>query len=169
MQNTIYLMISGAATAHRAGDFVAALSERYERVLTVPTENAWRVISPRDLARIPGNHVIESYFDARIAPRPTPGPVLFAPCNFNSLNKLAAGIADNLALSITAEMIGLGQPVIIALSLNEPLFAHPIVRQSINTLAAWGVTVVEPQDVGQGLMLAPTEIVLAACQGRAGV
>lgn len=162
MPNTVYLMISGAATAHRAGDFVTALSERYERVLTVPTENAHRVVSPRDLARIPNNHVIESYFDERILPRPARGPVLFAPCNFNSLNKLAAGIADNLALSITAEMIGVGQPVIVALSLNEPLFAHPIVRQSINTLTTWGVTVVEPQDAGQGLMMAPSGLVLKA-------
>jgi phosphopantothenoylcysteine synthetase/decarboxylase len=131
-------------------------------VITVPTENAARVISLRDLARIPNNHVVESYFDARILPRPTPGPVLFAPCNFNTLNKLAAGIADNLALSITAEMIGFGQPVTVALSLNEPLFAHPIVRQSISTLTTWGVTVIEPQDAGQGLMMAPSEIVLAA-------
>jgi phosphopantothenoylcysteine synthetase/decarboxylase len=162
MSNTAYLIISGAATAHRAGEFVLALSEKHERVITVPTENAARVISLRDLARIPNNHVVESYFDARILPRPAPGPVLFAPCNFNSLNKLAAGIADTLALSITAEMIGFGQPVTVALSLNEPLFAHPIVRQSINTLSTWGVTVVEPQDAGQGLMMAPTEIVLKA-------
>jgi phosphopantothenoylcysteine synthetase/decarboxylase len=162
MPTPVYLMISGAATAHRAGEFVAALSEKYERVITVPTENAARVISLRDLARIPKNHVVESYFDARILPRPAPAPVLFAPCNFNSLNKLAAGIADNLALSITAEMIGFGQPVVVALSLNEPLFAHPIVRQSISTLTSWGVTVVEPQDAGQGLMMAPAEIVLRA-------
>ncbi len=167
MSNTVYLMISGAATAHRAGEFVAALSEKYERVITVPTGNASRVISLRDLARIPKNHVVESYFDERILPRPARGPVLFAPCNFNSLNKLAAGIADNLALSITAEMIGLGQAVTLALSLNEPLFAHPIVRQSINTLTTWGVTVIEPQDAGHGLMMAPAEIVLAAVRTTA--
>lgn len=164
MTSTAYLMISGAATAHRAGELVAGLSESYERVLVLQTPNALRVISPRDLVRIPNAQVIESYFDERILPRPTPGPVLFAPCNFNSLNKLAAGIADNLALSITAEMIGFGQPVTVALSLNEPLFAHPIVRQSINTLTTWGVTVVSPQDEGQGLMMAPSAVVLAAMQ-----
>jgi phosphopantothenoylcysteine synthetase/decarboxylase len=162
MSTTAYLMISGAATAHRATEFVAHLSTRHERVITVATPNAMRVISPRDLARIPNNQVVESYFDIRILPRPVPGPVLFAPCNFNSLNKLANGIADNLALSIAAEMIGFGQRVTIALSLNEPLFAHPIVRQSIATLITWGVTVVEPQDAGDGLMMAPSEIVLRA-------
>lgn len=163
MSDTAYLMISGAATAHRAADFVAALSARYARVITVPTPNAMRVISPRDLARIENNHVVEGYFDARILPRPTPGPVLFAPCNFNSLNKLACGIADNLALSITAEMIGFGQTVTVALSLNEPLFAHPAVERSIATLREWGVNVIEPEDAGGGLMMAPSAAVLAAC------
>ncbi len=157
---TAYLMISGAATAYRASEYVAALSERYKRVITVQTPNATRLISPRELVRIPHNNVVESYFDERILPRPVPGPVIFAPCNFNSLNKLAGGIADNLALSITAEMIGFGQPVIVALSVNAPLFAHPIVRQSITTLSSWGVTVVEPVDSADGLTMAATERVI---------
>jgi phosphopantothenoylcysteine synthetase/decarboxylase len=162
MSSTAYLMISGAVTAFRAGECVAALSERFERVITVQTPNAMRLISPRDLARIAKNHVVESYFDERILPRPEPGPVLFAPCNFNSLNKLAAGVADNLALSITQEMIGYGQLVTVALSLNAPLFAHPVVRQSINTLSAWGIQVLEPVEEGDALTMAPTARIIAA-------
>jgi phosphopantothenoylcysteine synthetase/decarboxylase len=162
MSSTVYLLISGAITAYRAGEFVAALRERYARVITLQTPNATRLISPRDLARIPGNHVVESYFDERILPRPEPGPVVFAPCNFNSFNKLAHGIADNLALSVAAEMIGYGQPVVVGLSVNVPLFAHPIIRQSTATLRGWGVSVVEPEDHGEGLLMAPTAQVLAA-------
>lgn len=165
-QDTVYLMISGAISAYRAYEFVAALDPRYERVITVQTPNAMRLISPRDLARIPKNHVVESYFDERILPRPTPGPVVFAPCNFNSLNKLAHGIADNLALSITAEMIGHGQPVVVALSLNVPLWNHPQARASVATLRSWGVRVVEPQDVGEDLTMAPTDVVVRALDSK---
>lgn len=162
MSNTVYLMVSGAVTAYRAAEYVSALGARFERVITVQTPNALRLISPQELARIPGNHVVESYFDPRITPRPEAGPVVFAPCSFNSLNKLAAGASDNLALAITAEMIGYGRPVVVGLSLNAPLYAHPVVRQSVGTLRSWGVRVVEPQDLGQGLMMAPTDVVLAA-------
>lgn len=160
--STAYLMLSGALTAYRASEFVAALSQTFANVITVQTPNAMRLISPRDLARIPNNHVVESYFDARILPRPTPGPVVFAPCNFNSLNKLAHGIADNLALSITAEMMGYGQKVIVAVSVNKPLWAHPQARASVNTLRSWGVVVIEPQEDETGLTMAPTDVVLAA-------
>ena len=159
--NTAYLVISGAITAYRAPEFVAALAQRYTRVITVQTPNAMRLISPRDLARIPNNHMVESYFDERILPRPEPGPVIFAPCNFNSLNKLAHGIADNLALSITAEMIGHQQKVIVAVSVNKPLWAHPQAKASVSMLRSWGVDVFEPYEEESGLTMAPVAAVLA--------
>lgn len=162
MQPLVYLLVSGTVTAHRAGEIVAGLRQHFARVLTLPTPNAARVISPHDLRRIPENHVVESYFDERILPRPTPAPVLFAPCSFNSLNKLAHGIADNLALAVAAEMIGFGQRVVVALSVNEPLFAHPAVRQSLDTLRRWGVRVVLPKNNGNGLTMAPTDEILHA-------
>jgi phosphopantothenoylcysteine synthetase/decarboxylase len=162
MNRLVYLMVSGAISAHRVPEIVAALRQRYERVLTVQTPNSTRVISPLELARIPGNAVVTGYFDPQILPRPEAAPVLFAPCSFNSLNALAAGRSDNLAQAVTAEMIGFGQPVTVGISVNEPLFAHPIVRRSIATLREWGVRVVEPQDVGRGLTLAPLDALIAA-------
>ena len=110
----------------------------------------------RDLADVEGVRVIESYFDAAIRPRPPRGVLLFAPCSFNSLNKLAHGIADNLALSVTAEAIGRGTPVLVGLSLNQALLDHPQAQASIKTLSGWQVTVVPPVDEGEGPRLAPT-------------
>lgn len=121
----------------------------------MPTPNAARVVAFRDLADVPGARVVESYFDAAIRPQPPRGIVLFAPCGFNSLNKLAAGIADTLALSIVAEAIGRRTPVIVAPSLNQPLLSHPAAQASLRTLSAWGVTIVPPVDEGNGPRLAP--------------
>jgi phosphopantothenoylcysteine synthetase/decarboxylase len=100
--------------------------------------------------------LVQSYFDLAIRPRPPRGVVLFAPCSFNSLNKLAHGIADNLALSVVAEAIGRRTPVIVAPSLNAPLLEHPQAQASIATLPSWGVTIVPPVDLGEGPRLAPT-------------
>jgi phosphopantothenoylcysteine synthetase/decarboxylase len=110
--------------------------------------------------------LVESYFDEAILPRPPDGLVLVAPCSFNSLNKLAHGIADNLALSLVSEAIGRGTPVLLALSLNAPLYAHPIVAQSIAALRSWGVCVIDPVDAGTGLRLASTEAILAEVDRR---
>jgi len=158
-----YLVLSGAATAARGPDILRGLvALGFRTVIAIPTPNASRVVAPRDLAEVAEVQVVESYFDLAIRPRPPFGVVLFAPCSFNSLNKLALGIADNLALAVTAEAIGRGTPVIVAPSLNAPLLAHPQARASLKTLPAWGVTIVPPVDDGEGPRLAPTDRLIEA-------
>lgn len=158
-----YLMLSGATTAARGPELLRGLKGLgFATVIAIPTPNAARVVAPRELADVAGAQVVESYFDAAIRPRPPYGVVLFAPLSFNSLNKLAHGIADNLALSVTAEAIGRQTPVIIGPSLNAPLLAHPQAQTSLETLPRWGVTIVPPVDDGDGPRLAPTEQLLDA-------
>ena len=158
-----YLVLSGTTTAARCPELLRGLLELgYSTVIAIPTPNASRTIASRDLDDVGGVRVVESYFDAAIRPRPLRGVVLFAPCSFNSLNKLAHGIADNLALSVVAEAIGRRTPVIVGPSLNAPLLAHPVAQASLKTLPSWGVTVVPPVDEGDGPRLAPSRVLLDA-------
>ena len=156
-----YLVLSGTTTAARCPDLLRELvGLGFSTVIALPTPNASRVIAPRDMADIAGVQVVESYFDLAIRPRPPRGVVLFAPCSFNSLNKLAHGIADNLALSVVAEAIGRGTPVIVAPSLNAPLLAHPVAQASLKKLASWSVVIVPPVDEGEGPRLAPSGVLI---------
>jgi phosphopantothenoylcysteine synthetase/decarboxylase len=161
--DTVYLILSGTTTAARCPEILRGLvGLGFASVLAIPTEHAARTISGRELADVPGAQLVESYFDLAIRPRPPRGVVLFAPCSFNSLNKLAAGVADTLALSVVAEAIGRRTPVIVAPSLNQPLMDHPVARASLRTLPTWGVTLVGPTDTRDGPRLAPTELLLDA-------
>lgn len=166
MNGLAYLIVTGTTTAPRAVELVQGLLARFPRVLSLMTPHAARVLAPRDLSSVPGNRLVESYFDEAILPRPPDGLVLVAPCSFNSLNKLAQGIADNLALSLTAEAIGRGTPVVVAVSLNPPLYRHPRTASSIATLRGWGVSVIEPVDTGEGLRLAEVEAIMAEVDRR---
>jgi phosphopantothenoylcysteine synthetase/decarboxylase len=107
---------------------------------------------------------VESYFDPAILPRPPHGLVLVAPCTFNSLNHLAAGLSPNLALSVTNEAIGRRTPVVIAIACNAPLWAHPAAPASAARLRAWGCRVLDPVPIEPptGLGLAPVPAILAA-------
>jgi phosphopantothenoylcysteine synthetase/decarboxylase len=159
----VYLILSGTTTAARCPELSRGLAGLgFATVVAIPTPNASRVVAPRDLADVEGVQVVESYFDLAIRPRPPRGVVLFAPCSFNSLNKLAQGIADNLALSVAAEAVGRGTPVIVAPSLNAPLLNHPQAQASLRVLPNWGVTIVPPVDEGEGPRLAPTRVLLDA-------
>jgi phosphopantothenoylcysteine synthetase/decarboxylase len=160
-----YLMLSGTTTAARCPELLRGLvGLGFATVIAIPTPNAARVIAARELADVEGAQVVESYFDLAIRPRPPYGVVMFAPCSFNSLNKLAHGIADNLALSVAAEAIGRGTPVIVGPSLNAPLLNHPEAQASLKRLPGWGVTIVPPVDEGAGPRLAPTAALLEAAR-----
>jgi phosphopantothenoylcysteine synthetase/decarboxylase len=158
-----YLVVSGTTTAARCPELLRRLvGLGFSTVIALPTPNASRVIAPRDLAEVEGVQVVQSYFDLAIRPRPPRGVVMFAPCSFNSLNKLAHGIADNPALSVVAEAIGRGTPVIVGPSLNAPLLNHPGAQASLRRLPQWGVTIVPPVDEGEGPRLAPTAALIDA-------
>jgi phosphopantothenoylcysteine synthetase/decarboxylase len=164
-----YLIVTGTTTAPRAAELVSGLLGMVERVITIATPHAARVVAFRELSTIPGNRLVESYFDAAILPRPPDGLLVVAPCSFNSLNKLAHGIADNLALSVAAEAIGRSTPVVVAVSVNTPLWRHPLTARSVATLRDWGVAVIEPSEDVQGyLRLASSETILAEARRRLG-
>src|SRR5579862_9812312 len=158
-----YLVLSGTTTAARVPELLRGLKGLgFASVVALPTPNASRVVALRELADVAGVQVVESYFDLAIRPRPPFGVVLFAPCSFNSLNKLAHGIADSLALSVVAEAIERGTPVILGPSLNQPLLNHPEAQASLKRLPGWGVRIVPPVDDGAGPRLAPTQTLLDA-------
>jgi len=166
----IYLIVTGAGTARRAPELMAALTKLGPRVVAIPTPNAARIVANRELVLAVGaesrHRVVESYHDEAILPRPPFGLVLVAPCSFDSLNKLAQGIADNLALSVAAEAIGRKTPVIVAVSVNVPLWEHPRAKESAATLRAWGVEVIDPVPEGETITMAPNELLVEAVRRR---
>lgn len=164
----LYLVVTGAGTARRVPDLLPRLVALGRRTVTLLTPNAQRVVSPRELALVRGHRVVESYFDEAILPVPPLGLVLVAPCDFNSLNKLALGIADNLALSVAAEAIGRGTPVVVAISCNLPLWDHPRARQSAATLRSWGCTVLDPIGDGDKVTMAPDVAIVGAVEAALG-
>ena len=160
MLETAYLMLTGAGIAGDvAPPLILGLAARFPSVLVLPTPNASRVLNLRDISRLgqqiadsrppaqrgqPPVQIVESYFDPAILPRPPHGLVVVAPCTFNSLNHLSAGLSPNLALAVTNEAIGRRTPVIVAVACNEPLWAHPAAPASAARLREWGCTVLTP-------------------------
>ena len=166
----LYLIVTGAGTARRVPGIVPQLAQLGPRLVVIPTPNAARVVSVREmLLALPSgspHRVVESYFDEAILPSPPFGMVVVAPCSFNSLNKVAAGIADYLALSVVAEAIGRGTPVIVAVSVNVPLWNHPRARASVAALREWGVGVIDPAPDGDLITMAPDDVLMERVRRR---
>jgi hypothetical protein len=70
---------------------------------------------------------------------PRPDAFVIAPATFNTINKLASGASDTLALGLLNEAIGLRLPIIAVPMTNVALARHPAFRASVQALRSWGV------------------------------
>ncbi|MFE2871403.1 MULTISPECIES: flavoprotein [unclassified Embleya] len=77
-------------------------------------------------------------------PRPFPDPdaLLAYPLTFNTLNKWALGISDNVALGTLNEALGVGIPIVAVPWFKGALAAHPASARSLETLRTSGVDLV---------------------------
>lgn len=67
--------------------------------------------------------------------------VVVAPATFNTVIKMAGGMADTLALAVAADAVGAGAPVIVVPWTHARLAGHPLFGPATRTLAGWGVRV----------------------------
>lgn len=165
----IYLAVSGASSARCVPDLIEALSDFGLPIYTMLTDSAHQIISPYNLADLQGHQLVSSYFNPALLNGRQPGLTLVVPATFNTLNKIVQGIADNLPLSLVAEAIGAGWPVVIVPGMNQNLANHPQYKQSVKTLRAWGVTVLDSHLEKELLMMASVEEIVAAARSALGV
>jgi hypothetical protein len=101
----------------------------------------------KELAGLTGHPVRVHYKDPD-APDvlPPADAMVVAPATFNTINKLAHGISDTLALGLLNEAIGLGLPITAVPWPNVALARHPAFRRSVASLREWGVTVILDPD-----------------------
>jgi len=74
---------------------------------------------------------------------PRPDVVVLAPGTFNTINKLAAGMADTYALSVLCEALGAGRRIVIVPFVSQSLAGHPAWKASLATLQHAGAEFVD--------------------------
>lgn len=141
--NALFLFVTGAGSCVRVPQIIPQFVSRGLTVYSVLTPAVAAVSPPAPLMDVPGNHWIHEYRQAPLDIYPF-GVLLVAPCTFNSFNKIAQGLADNLAMAMIADGLGAGCPLVIAPSMNHGLWAHPQTETSRQRLQQWGCTIVPP-------------------------
>lgn len=164
--NALFLFVTGAGSCVRVPDLIREFVARNVTVYSVLTPAVATVSPTAPLMDVPGNHWIHEYRQPPLDVYPF-GTLLVAPCTFNTFNKVAHGLADNLATAMIADGLGAGCPVVIAPSMNHGLWAHPQTERSGQRLRQWGCTIVpptvddEPAPYGSVTMAPTAEIVQA--------
>jgi hypothetical protein len=144
----LYIVACGGRPAGDLPQAVARLMTAGWEVCVIATPAARKFIDADELARITG-HVVRYDYKQPDEPDvlPLADAIAVAPATFNTINKLARGSSDTLALGILNEAIGLNLPIVAVPTPNIALARHPAFRASIRDLRSWGVTLLFDPDL----------------------
>jgi phosphopantothenoylcysteine decarboxylase/phosphopantothenate--cysteine ligase len=170
--SNILFVLTGSIAGYKACEAVSQLVQRGHRVRTVATESALRFIGPATLEGLTGTPVLTGLFAPGTALEHInltrwADAVLVCPATANTLNRLAAGLADDLpgALFLAHDR---KKPWLIAPAMNPAMWAHPATQASAEKLRGWGVRFLPVGEgrtacgeTGEGRLAEPAEIVAA--------
>ena len=161
--SVLYVIGCGSPPAAELPDFVTYAKEQGWEVCVIATPEGTKFLDADRLAELTG-HPVRSQYKRPEEPDALPPPDAFvvAPATFNTINKLAQGISDTLALGLLNEGIGRRAPAVAAPWLNAPLRSHPIVQRSLATLSEWGVRVILNPQPAAGAAVFPWDKVRAS-------
>ena len=158
--NTLFLFVTGAGSCIQVPELLRALLGHGFTVYSVLTPNVAQVTAPAPLMDVPGNRWLHAYRQPPLERYPF-GTLLVAPCTFNTFNKIALGLADNLATAMIADGLGAGQRVIIAPAMNRGLWSHPQTKASLERLQTWGCAIVPPTITADQVSMASVATIVA--------
>ena len=139
----LYVIGCGAGPARQLPAFVRFAQGEGWDVCVIATPAGVAFLDADRMAELTG-HPVRIRFKHPDEPDVLPPADAFAvaPATFNTVNKLAAGVSDTLALGLLNEAVGLGLPIVAVPWPNSALARHPVFRASVTALRDWGVRVI---------------------------
>ncbi len=140
--SNILFILTGSIAGYKACEAVSQLVQRGHRVRTVATPSALRFTGAATLEGLTGTPVLTDLFAPGAALEHInltrwADAVLVCPATANTLNRLAAGLADDLpgALFLAHDR---RKPWLIAPAMNPAMWAHPATQAAVEKLRGWG-------------------------------
>jgi phosphopantothenoylcysteine synthetase/decarboxylase len=159
---TLYVIVCGAGPARDVATFVRLARAQGWRVCVGTTPAGREFIDVAELEELTG-YLVRTEFRKPGEPElpwPLADAIVVAPATINTVCKWAAGIADNLVLSILFECMGIDVPIVVAPNVNPALARHPAFQRSLRQLREWGVHVLYERAAPPPIWMATWERIL---------
>lgn len=138
----LYLIACAAGPAPEAGRLIAAAREQGWDVYLVPTPAALDFLDVPAMEALTGHPVRSRYRrPGEGGSLPRADAIIVAPATYNTINKLAAGIADNYPLGLLAELVPLGVPTVVVPFVSTALAGNDAFHRSLTLLRKAGIRV----------------------------
>ena len=174
----VLFQLSGSIAAYKACQVISRLTQAGCEVQTVATHAALQFVGPATLEGLTGRPVATDTFAAgsqmdHIHVVRWADLIVLCPATANTINRLAAGIADDLIGTMFLAH-DFTKPYVLVPAMNAAMYEHPATAASLGLLRDWGVEIVEPDagslacgEIGPGRLAEP-DVILAELLGRLG-
>jgi phosphopantothenoylcysteine decarboxylase/phosphopantothenate--cysteine ligase len=166
----IIVAVCGGIAAYKIADVVSKLVQRGAGVAVVMTPDAKRFVGPITFEALSGRPVLSDPYELEDSADPQhigltqrAALMLVAPATANIIGKVANGLCDEL---VSLMVIAAACPVVFAPSMNNRMWANPIVQANAGKLCENGYRFIGPDDgwlacrnVGPGRLAEPARIV----------
>ena len=141
--NVLYLVVCAVTGADSTLERIAREQASGWDVCVVATERSLHWFDADAAAELSG-HELQTRMRVFGEPlfEPLGDRVLVAPGGFNTINKIALGLADDMPSGLVCEAIGRGVPVTIEVQVGPGFAGHPILATNLDALEAAGVELV---------------------------
>jgi hypothetical protein len=141
-ERVLYLVVCAAGPASRISEMVKLAQADGWSVYCLATPSAVEhFLDLPVLAELTGHQVRTAYRRSGDEPLPHADAIIVAPATYNTINKWAAGIADNYVLNQLAELTGLGARIVVLPFVNKGLADNRVFLCSVEELRHAGVRV----------------------------
>ncbi|AKH97315.1 bifunctional phosphopantothenoylcysteine decarboxylase/phosphopantothenate--cysteine ligase CoaBC [Halanaeroarchaeum sulfurireducens] len=169
----VALGVTGSIAAVRVVELAHELRRRGASVRAVMTESARSIIHPWAVEFATDNPVVTEITGAvehvELCGRDGWADVfLVAPATANTVGKMAAAIDDTPVTTTATTALGADVPVVVAPAMHEPMYDHPGVLDSIETMEDWGVQFVDPRIEEEKAKIATDEAIALETARAAG-
>ncbi|MBL4661035.1 MAG: bifunctional phosphopantothenoylcysteine decarboxylase/phosphopantothenate--cysteine ligase CoaBC [Alcanivoracaceae bacterium] len=166
----ILLLMSGSIACAKTTGLISLWSKKGHTVKVVCTTSVFQFIGKATIEGLSGNAVISSIFEEdnmmeHIHLSRWADKVILAPATANIINKIAAGIADDMVTTTWVAALSLNKPMYIAPAMNSMMWVYPATQESILKLQSWKVKILLPQagelacgEVGTGRLMEINDI-----------
>ncbi|MGW0503834.1 flavoprotein [Micromonospora sp. NPDC003241] len=145
----LQIVVCAAGPAADVTQLISAAQKHSWTTAVTATPNGIDFIDVPAIEKLTGAAVRSSYQASSSGRRSLPAAdsLVIAPATYNSINKIALGIADNYAMTSVAELIGRQVPTVIVPFVNAALAARAPFYRAVDSLRDEGVRVLlGPQD-----------------------
>lgn len=146
----IVLGVTGGIAAYKACELLRRLVRDGASVQVIMTKNATQFVSPLTFQTLSGKHVAINTFDpdfeteiGHIKLADEADLIIVAPATATFIGKAAAGIGDNLLLTV---LLATKAPVMLCPAMNVNMYNNPVVQENIEKLTKRGYIVLEPEE-----------------------